>query len=216
MSLRIEWLGKVDYDEGLAMQTCLLEKVFSDEEPETLLLLEHHPIFTIGRTRDESSLKNIDALPHPLRQTNRGGQATYHGPGQLVGYPILNLRHRAMDLHRYLRFLESVLLEALEEYGLPARRSDGLTGIWIENRKIASIGVGVRKWITMHGFALNVTKESLPAFDQIIPCGIDGVTMTSVETELGKPISFKEVSESVSRRFEKLLTEQMPHQSDEG
>jgi lipoyl(octanoyl) transferase len=121
-----------------------------------LLLLEHEPVYTIGRTPDKSSLLGAAHLPHPFFSINRGGQATYHGPGQLMGYPIIDLRRCGQDLHRYLRWLEQLLIELLAEYGIAASRRESLTGVWIDDRKIASIGVGVRHWITMHGFALNV------------------------------------------------------------
>jgi len=134
-------------------------------------------------------------LPHPLFPINRGGQATYHGPGQLMGYPIVDLRRCGQDLHRYLRWLEQLLIDLLAEYDIAAVRREGLTGVWIENRKIASIGVGVRHWITMHGFALNVCGDLTP-FDKIIPCGINNVTMASMERELKKELSVGDVARS--------------------
>jgi lipoyl(octanoyl) transferase len=127
-------------------------------------------------------------LPHPFFQINRGGQATYHGPGQLMGYPIIDLRHCGQDLHKYLRWIESLLIEFLSGFGIEAQRREGLTGVWVQQRKIASMGVGVRHWITMHGFALNVCGDLSP-FDQITPCGISNVMMTSIEKETGTSIS---------------------------
>jgi lipoyl(octanoyl) transferase len=144
--------------------------------------LEHDPVYTIGRTPNQSSLRGAAHLPHPLFPINRGGQATYHGPGQLIGYPIIDLRRCGQDLHRYLRWLEDLLVETLAELGIVATTRSGLTGVWVDNRKIASIGVGVRHWISMHGFALNVCGDLSP-FDQIVPCGIANVTMTSIEKE---------------------------------
>ena len=126
------------------------------DSADEILLLEHDPVYTIGRTPDRSSLINEQNLPHPLFSINRGGQATYHGPGQLVGYPILDLRRYGQDLHRYLRWLENSLIELLRTYDIQAGTRPGLTGVWVGQKKIASIGVGVRHWITMHGFALNV------------------------------------------------------------
>src|SRR5207302_1476383 len=154
----------------------------TNEISDQFLLLEHEPVYTIGRTPDQSSLRDAARLPHPLVQINRGGQATYHGPGQLIGYPILDLRERGQDLHRYLRALEEILIETCAVFGVAAQRRDKLTGVWIENRKIASIGVGIRDWITMHGFALNVCGDLSP-FSEITPCGIAGVEMTSIERE---------------------------------
>jgi lipoyl(octanoyl) transferase len=158
--------------------------------------LEHEPVYTIGRTPDQSSLRGVAHLPHPLFPINRGGQATYHGPGQLIGYPIIDLCECGQDLHRYLRWIEALLVETLAEVGIVATTRSGLTGVWIEDRKIASIGVGVRHWITMHGFALNVCGDLAP-FDQIVPCGIENVTMTSIEKETDRQWSVLEVASRV-------------------
>jgi lipoyl(octanoyl) transferase len=152
--------------------------------PDQLLLLEHEPVYTIGRTPDQSSLRGAKHLPHPLFEINRGGQATYHGPGQLMGYFLFDLRRYGQDLHRYLRWIEALLIKLLARFQIEAGARDGLTGVWIEDRKIASIGVGVRHWITMHGFALNVGGDLAP-FDHITPCGIDNLTVTSMERETG-------------------------------
>lgn len=198
------WLGRVDYGEGLAIQDATVAKVRAGTSGPTLLLLEHNPVFTIGRTRDQSSLLNRDALPYPVFETNRGGQATYHGPGQLVGYPILDLHPHGSDLHRYLRFLEEVLIESLTEVGITGSRRDGLTGVWVDDRKIASIGVGVRHWVTMHGFALNISGE-LDGFGSIIPCGIAEVAVTSVEREIGAAPSVQEFGDVVAARFSRML-----------
>ena len=174
----------VDYAEGLRIQAAAVAALLEGTGPETLFLLEHAPVYTIGRLRDQSSLRSRDSLPYPVFEISRGGQATYHGPGQLVGYPILDLREREKDLHAHLRRLEDAIIRTCRHFSVPADRRDGLTGVWVENRKIASIGVGVRHWITMHGFALNVTGDLSP-FAQIIPCGIAEVKMTSMERESG-------------------------------
>ena len=184
--MEAHWLGRVDYLEALARQEALVERKIADlAVPDELLLLEHQPVYTMGRTPDQSSLGDPAALPYPLVRINRGGQATYHGPGQLVGYPVLDLRPRGQDLHKYLRALEEALLTLLSELGLAAQRREALTGVWIEDRKIASIGVGVRRWVTMHGFALNVCGDLAP-FTSIVPCGIAGVKMTSIASETGR------------------------------
>jgi lipoyl(octanoyl) transferase len=166
--------------------------------------LEHDPVFTIGRTPDQSSLGNPAELRHPLVKINRGGQATYHGPGQLVGYPIVDLRPRGQDLHLYLRGLEEALIQTLAELGISAQRQQGLTGVWVNERKIASIGVGVRKWIAMHGFALNVLGDLAP-FTQITPCGIAGVEMTSVEREGAATHTVQEVGNRVAPHLASVL-----------
>ena len=199
------WLGRVSFADALALQEKLVaEKRLNHSLGDELLLLEHGPVYTIGRTPDQSSLRGVAHLPHPLFPINRGGQATYHGPGQLIGYPIIDLRQRGQDLHRYLRWLEALLMETLGEVGIVATTRPGLTGVWIDDRKIASIGVGVRHWITMHGFSLNVCGDLAP-FDQIVPCGIANVTMTSIERETGTEQAVSEIA----ARVEKIALRQM-------
>jgi len=198
--LRVRWLGRMEFSDALALQEEVVTKKRQDRSlDDELLLLEHEPVYTIGRTPDKASLLGAAHLPHPLIPTNRGGQATYHGPGQLMGYPIIDLRRCGQDLHRYLRWLEQLLIEFLGDRRIAASRREGLTGVWIDHRKIASIGVGVRHWITMHGFALNVCGDLSP-FNYIIPCGINNVAMTSMEKETGKSISVVDVAVA----FEKL------------
>jgi lipoyl(octanoyl) transferase len=183
--LEVRWLGRIDFGSALVRQNELVQaKRVDSTAPDELWLLEHEPVYTIGRTSDQSSLRGSTHLPHPLFEINRGGQATYHGPGQLVGYFLLDLRRYGQDLHRYLRWIEELLVELLARYEIAATTRAGLTGVWVADRKIASIGVGVRHWITMHGFALNVSGDLAP-FDAITPCGIPDVTMTSIEKETG-------------------------------
>ena len=205
--LRVRWLGRNEFADALVLQEELLAQKRADRSSkDELLLLEHEPVYTIGRTPDKSSLLGSAHLPHPLFAINRGGQATYHGPGQLMGYPIIDLRRCGQDLHRYLRWLEQLLIELLANYGITAWRREALTGVWIDHRKIASIGVGVRNWITMHGFALNVCGDLSP-FNYIIPCGINNVSMTSMEKETGKAFSVVDVA----RIFEKLALDRIIH-----
>lgn len=182
-SLEIRWLGRVSYARGLEIQEQLVSAKLADSAaPDTLLLLEHDPVYTIGRTPDQSSLRELERLPFPVVQISRGGKATYHGPGQLVGYPVLDLRERGQDLHRHLRMLEEGLVELSRRVGVSAGVREGLTGVWAGERKLASIGVGVRRWISMHGFAINICG-SLDGFAHITPCGLAGVEMTSLERE---------------------------------
>jgi lipoyl(octanoyl) transferase len=196
-ALTSSWLGRMAFGDALTLQEEIVAKKRADQSlGDELLLLEHEPVYTIGRTPDQSSLRGAEHLPHPLFPINRGGQATYHGPGQLIGYPIIDLRNCGQDLHRYLRWLEDLLVETLATIGIPAATREGLTGVWVENRKIASIGVGVRHWITMHGFALNVCGDLSP-FDQIVPCGISNVAMSSIEKETGRHDSVMEVAARV-------------------
>ncbi len=199
--LAVRWLGRQAYPEALALQEVLVARKIADPaEPDHLLLLEHEPVYTIGRTPDRSSLRAPEHLPHPLFTISRGGQATYHGPGQLVGYPILDLNRRGRDLHRYLRALEEFLVTLCAHFGVAAQRREGLTGTWVGERKLASIGVGVRRWISMHGFALNVCGD-LSAFQEITPCGIGGVEMTSLERERAAPLAVEAVAERVANTF---------------
>ena len=203
--LRVRWLGRVTFADALALQEKLVAEKRADRSlGDELFLLEHEPVYTIGRTPDQSSLRGAGHLPHPLFPVNRGGQATYHGPGQLIGYPIIDLRQCGQDLHRYLRWLEALLMETLAGVDIAATTRPGLTGVWVEDRKIASIGVGVRHWITMHGFALNVCGDLAP-FDQIVPCGIANVTMTSIEREAGTKQSVLELAS----RVEKIVHERI-------
>ena len=205
VDLRISWLGRIEFADALALQEDIVAKKHEDcAAPDEILLLEHEPVYTIGRTPDKSSLLGERNLPHPLFAINRGGQATYHGPGQLMGYPIVDLRRCGQDLHRYLRWLEQTLIEFLARYEISATQREGLTGVWVSNRKIASIGVGVRHWITMHGFALNVCGDLAP-FANIVPCGISNVSMTSIEKETGKSLSVVDVA----RAFENVAREKI-------
>jgi len=209
--LRVRWLGRVEFAHALALQEEIVARKRNDASMEDqLLLLEHEPVYTIGRNPDQSSLSAPGSrptrdgepgaahLPHPLFAINRGGQATYHGPGQLMGYPIIDLRRCGHDLHKYLRWLEQLLIEVLAEYGIAATQRESLTGVWVEDRKIASIGVGVRHWITMHGFALNVSGDLSP-FNHIVPCGIDNVAMTSMEKETGRAFSVAGVATAAEK-----------------
>jgi lipoyl(octanoyl) transferase len=201
--MKIEWLGRIDYETGLRIQDARLESCLNIAS-ETVLLLEHEPVYTIGRLRDKSSLRMPSQLPYRVFEINRGGQATYHGPGQLVGYPILDLRVRGRDLHVYLRDLEGLLIDLMADFGIGACRVEGKTGVWVEGRKIASIGVGVRKWVTMHGFALNVSSD-LHGFQHITPCGIADVCMTSVSQELGEEIPLESIRQSIEPHLYRYL-----------
>ena len=182
-------LGRSAYLPTLELQRSLVEQRLSGRvDHDLLLLVEHEPVFTLGRGTQSSSLPLAPAelvrRGIPVVEIERGGDVTWHGPGQLVGYPILDLAGHRQDLHWYLRTLEEALIGALATLGLPASREAGRTGVWIRGRKIASIGVHVRRWVTFHGFALNVQPD-LRDFDLIVPCGIEGVDMTSIARELG-------------------------------
>lgn len=175
--------GVVPYGEALEWQRALArQRIAGELRHDVLLLLEHPPVVTLGRNARPAHVLRPDGVE--LFEIERGGDVTFHGPGQLVGYPILDLTRHKPDLHWYLRTLEQALIAALGELGIAAERNPGYTGVWTRQRKIASIGVHVRQWVTWHGFALNVTTD-LSQFERIVPCGIAGVEMTSVERERG-------------------------------
>jgi lipoyl(octanoyl) transferase len=195
----------ISHSEGLQIQDDHVNSILAKEKGNALYLLQHEPIYTIGRTRDVSSLKDPNSLPFPATETNRGGQATYHGPGQLVGYPILDLSVRNKDLHHHLRLIEEALILTTASYGIQATRRDGFTGVWVENRKLASIGVGVRKWVSMHGFAINVTPECLPPFSAITPCGLGGVQMTCVALEANTEVTVDHFAATAATIFKQIF-----------
>jgi len=188
--IRIIDLGRRGYAETLELQRRLCAERGSPDHglEDILLLVEHEPVITLGRTTQPSSLpltpEAITQRGVGVYEVERGGDVTWHGPGQLVGYPIVDLRRMREDLHWYLRSLEDALMDALESLGIPADRNPGYTGVWTAGRKIASIGVHVKRWVTLHGFALNVVND-LDGFELIVPCGIQQVVMTSVAAELG-------------------------------
>lgn len=206
--LTIRWLGRYEYCDALALQEQILQDIRAGTATDTLLLLEHPPVYTIGHSKNRTSLGIPSMLPHPLQEINRGGQATFHGIGQLVGYPILRLDAIGRDLHRYLRFLEEFLIALADFYGVSAERREGLTGSWVKEKKIASIGIGVRHWISMHGFGLNVTPKALEGFQHIIPCGITSVQMTDLSTESKKSLTVEEVATTAGIIFSKLLAKE--------
>ena len=199
-------LGRVAYEEALELQRHIARDRISGALPQdVLLLVEHPPVVTLGRA---SKGKHLIASPEFLRskgvelfEVERGGDVTFHGPGQLVGYPIVDLKRHRLDLHWYLRKIEEALINTLAEYDIVAERNPSFTGVWTKGKKIASIGVHARDWVTWHGFALNVTTD-LSYFDLMVPCGIDGVVMTSIARELGTDdISAQDVIERVSASF---------------
>jgi lipoyl(octanoyl) transferase len=197
--------GRVPYGEALALQRDLARRVAAGAAPDTLILCEHPPVVTLGRAsrpahlllpRDELVRRGVEVV-----DIERGGDVTYHGPGQLVGYPVLDLRRHGQDLHRYLRALEEVLIRAAAGFGVEAVRAPGKTGVWVGDRKLASIGIHVSRWVSWHGFALNVTEESLPGFDLIVPCGLAGVRMTALELEARRPVRLAEAATTVVEAF---------------
>lgn len=202
--LVVEWLGRRPYGEVLEMQRAIAAERIAGTRPDTLLLVEHEPVVTLGRSTKREHLllseKALAARGVELFDIERGGDVTFHGPGQLVGYPIFDLQQHRQDLHWYLRQLEQVLIDTLAVYDVKGGRVDKYTGVWVDDRKIASIGVHARSWVTWHGFALNVSTD-LSYFDLMVPCGIGGVTMTSLVREANRPISLDAVSRQVIAAF---------------
>lgn len=198
--LRVLELGVIPYSEAWEIQKQLVEQRAADKIPDTLLLLEHLSVVTCGR-----GTKLPPMLEIPVFEIERGGEETLHSPGQIVGYPILKLAPGQRDLHAYLRRIEEVLIRTLADFGIEADRREGLTGVWVGSRKIASIGVACRKWVTYHGFALNV-RNDLSLFQKIRPCGLDPAVMTSIGKELGCAPSMRAVAKCLVDRFLREFT----------
>jgi lipoate-protein ligase B len=198
-------LGLTPYGEALELQRRLAALRVEDLVGDLLLLLEHPAVITLGRGGERAHLlvpeSSLSALGIEFFNVERGGDITYHGPGQLVGYPILNLAEHGRDVHFYLRRLEGILIETLTTFGLGASRWIGRTGVWVRGRKIASIGIHVSRWVTRHGFALNVDMNLAP-FELIVSCGIKGASATSIAEELSCPVAVEEVIPVLARRFE--------------
>lgn len=182
-------LGVREYASTWELQKRLLARRQSGEIADTLLLVEHPDVITLGRKAGARA--NVLDESIPIFEIERGGDVTYHGPGQLVGYPILRLDEEERDLHAYLRAIEAGLIEVCAAFGLSAGRNPGLTGVWLGDKKVASIGIAVRRWVTLHGFALNVSTD-LARFAAINPCGLDAQVMTSLRAAAGRPISVEE------------------------
>lgn len=201
----VDW-GRTRHAEAAARQAELVSRRIAGEAGDTLVFTEHEPVFTLGLRRGAEAhlVWNAERLATEgieVVSTNRGGDITYHGPGQIVGYPIVSLEPRR-DLHAYLRFLEQVLIDTLATYGLAATRRDGLTGIWLGSRKVAALGVAVRRWVAYHGFALNV-NVNLAHFGGIVPCGISAAegTVTSLQAELGRALDPEDIKARLAREF---------------
>lgn len=204
--LEIRRLGLVEYGQALELQRTLVEDRRAGRIPDTLLLLQHPPVITLGvRARNDrrhllATPQALDAAGVAVYETGRGGDVTYHGPGQLVGYPILDLRPDRCDVHRYVRDIEEVLIEATRSFGVQAARVAGLTGVWVDGGKLAAIGVRISRWITSHGFAYNVTTD-LDRFKLIVPCGIGDRGVTSLSRLLGRDVPMHEVEDAVATSF---------------
>jgi lipoate-protein ligase B len=201
MGLIVRDLGVCPYPTALALQEELVARKTGGERDEYLLLVEHDPVYTLGRGADAADLLGADQrLGVPVFRVSRGGGVTFHGPGQLVAYPIVTLARGGRDVHRYIHRLEDVLIEVCGEFGIAATRRAGLTGVWVDAAKIASIGVGVRRWTTFHGIALNVSTD-LRFFTEIVPCRMPEIRMTSMAVQLGAPPAMVAVRAAFARHF---------------
>ncbi len=205
-------LGFLDCRKTWALQKELVEKRFRQEIPDTLILAEHPPVFTIGRRGSKKNLhvsdEYLETLGITVIEVDRGGDITYHGPGQLIGYPILDLTGHGRDVHLLLRRLEEVLIRLLADCGVKAKRVAGYTGVWVEDEKIAAIGIGVRRWISFHGFCLNVNPD-MKYFSMISPCGIRDKGVTSLTKLKTEGIGLQEMKEGLVRHFEDVFTMNM-------
>jgi len=217
--LEVRRLGVVPYQDALAVQRALVEERRANHVPDLLLLLQHSSVITLGvkgdggRSNIVAGASRLAELGIDISETGRGGDVTYHGPGQIVGYPILDLRPDRCDVHRYVRDLEEVMIRVCADYGVPATRLAGLTGTWIGDDKIGAIGVRISRWITSHGFAFNV-NTTLDHFNLIVPCGISNRGVTSLQRATGREMSIGEVEDAAIRHFcdvfERETTNAMP------
>ena len=200
-------LGVTPYGEALALQRSLAAAVSSGEIPDTVILLEHPPVITTGRRTEATELHIPDGAAVELVETDRGGKSTFHGPGQLVCYPILDLNRHGRDVKRYCRDLEEALIRTLGAFGLEGARIDGLTGVWLTPppRKIASIGVHISRWVTTHGYALNVDLDPAPFTTWITACGLDDAAFTTMASELGRPLEVAEVRPAAAAALQKVF-----------
>lgn len=199
--LEVRDLGRRPYLEVHQLQQELLQLRVEDRIPDTLLLVEHEEVVTLGRSSPEGDASDTGL---PVVSIERGGEATWHGPGQLVAYPILKLPEQRRDLHRYLRDLEEVVIRVLADHGIEGSRVEGLTGVWIGKKKVCSLGVAVRRWVTWHGLALNVDAD-LAAFRRFRPCGLDPDVMTNLKAHAGRPVTQSGVRESLERHFRAIF-----------
>ena len=216
--IQVLQLGLTDYKSTWDLQQKIFDLRVEGKISDVLLLNDHHHVYTIGKSgNDDHLLANDEELKKSgaeVYRIDRGGDITYHGPGQLVGYPILNLENYYLDVHRYLRNIEEVIIRTLAEYDIHASRDGKFTGVWVDNDKIAAIGVKVSHWVTMHGFALNVNTD-LSYFDRIIPCGIFHKGVTSIEKLLGRKVNMNDVSEKIIQQFQEVFSvEAIQHDTD--
>ena len=212
--LELRRLGIVGYEDALALQRSLVEERKADRIPDVLLLLQHPPVITIGVKGDGGRANVVAGSAHlaemgiTIQETGRGGDVTYHGPGQIVGYPILDLKPDRCDVHRYVRDVEEVMIRVCADYGISAGRIAGLTGTWVGDDKIGAIGIRISRWVTSHGFAFNVNTD-LTHFDLIVPCGIADHGVTSLERLTGRRLRIEEVEDGLARHFSDVFEREL-------
>lgn len=209
-NIDVKRLGSMDYQVALELQLDYLEKRINGEINDTLIFLQHTPTITIGRNGNKDNLliseKILEQKKIKYYEVNRGGDITYHGPGQLVCYPIIDLKNHTKDVHKYLRTLEQIIIDVLLEFEIEARRIEGLTGVFVKNSKIASIGVGIKRWVTFHGLSLNINTD-LSYFDLIVPCGLNNNPVTSIKSwnKLQDEIDLSIVEDHLIKGFTKYF-----------
>jgi lipoyl(octanoyl) transferase len=210
--LVVRRVGRLSYAQGLELQAQLVADRQAERIVDVLLLLEHDPVFTLGRNAREQNLLVREALlkarGYDVFETGRGGDVTYHGPGQVVGYPIISLAPDRQDVHRYVRELEEVMIRTCRDFGIDAERVAGLTGCWVGRDKIGAIGVRISRWVTSHGFAFNVVNDLAP-YSLIVPCGISDRGVTTVQQLLGRPVPLVDAQASLARNFAEVFERQI-------
>ncbi len=213
--LVVRRLGRLSYAQGLELQAQLVADRQAERIVDVLLLLEHDPVFTLGRSAREQHLLVRESLLRArgfdVFETGRGGDVTYHGPGQVVGYPIVSLAPDRQDVHRYVRDLEEVMIRTCRDFGAEAERVAGLTGCWVGRDKIGAIGVRISRWVTSHGFALNVANDLVP-YSLIVPCGIPDRGVTTLERLLGRPVAVAEAEDALARHFAEVFQRELLRQ----
>jgi lipoate-protein ligase B len=209
MEFRVFDLGLVDFQSAWDFQKKVFSEVRDGSLPSGLILCQHHPVLTLGRAANPKNIllseRELKLKGIAIYKIERGGEVTYHGPGQLSVYPIFNLSYFKKDIHFFLRYLEEVTINLLADFGVSARQFPGRTGVWVEQEKIASIGIAIRQWISFHGLSINLQKEDLENFRFIRPCGMD-IQMTCLETVLGRPLQLNQIKQNLISRFSQIAT----------
>ena len=208
MEFKVFDLGLIEFEQAWHFQKALLSQVKEGTLTSALILCQHYPVITLGRLSDKRNIlapqDELKAKGVEIFQIERGGDVTYHGPGQLIAYPIFNLQLLKKDIHLFLRQLEEVIIDLLSDFGVMGLRQPGLTGVWVNKNKIASIGIAIKNWINFHGLSINIKKDDLSGFRMIKPCGMD-IEMTSLEIEIGRDIGIETIKENLITKFKDIF-----------